>query len=46
MEYYSTVRKKEISAISDNMGEPWEHYAKQNQSKKEKCCITSLICII
>ena len=31
--------------LHDNMDEPWENYAKwNNQTEKDKYCLTSLIC--
>ena len=28
--------KEDNSSISDNMGEPWEHYAKWNKSDRKR----------
>ena len=36
MKYYSTLKKEGNSAICDNMGEPWGHYAKWNKPDTER----------
>ena len=43
MEYYSAVRKDEITAIC-NMDGTWEYYAKWNKSEKAKKHMVSLTC--
>ena len=43
-EYYSAMKKDGCSSISDNMDEPWGHYAEWNKLEKDKYCMISLIC--
>ena len=33
-------------AVFNNLDESWGHYAKWTKSKKDKCCMISLICAI
>ena len=44
MEYYSATNKNEIFAICNNMDGLGGHYAKWNNSGRERYCMLSLIC--
>lgn len=44
MDYYSAMRKEDISVICDNMDGPQACFAKWQMSDKDKHCVISLIC--
>ena len=42
MEFDLAIKRKGNLAICDNMNGPWGHYAKWNNSEKDKYCLISI----